>query len=41
MFLPFPSGSELKQNISYIIIVISAGLGLFGSLFGLSSIKME
>lgn len=41
MFLPFPSVSELKQNISYIIIVISAGLGLFGSLFGLSSIKKE
>ncbi|NLC18466.1 MAG: hypothetical protein GX757_04475 [Clostridiales bacterium] len=41
MFLPFPSVSELKQNISYIIIVISAGLGLFGSLFGLSSIKKD
>lgn len=41
MFLPFPSVSELKQNISYFIIAISAGLGLFGSLFGLSSIKKE
>lgn len=41
MFLPFPSISELKQNISYFIIAISAGLGLFGSLFGLSSIKKE
>jgi len=41
MFLPFPSISELKQNISYFIIAISAELGLFGSLFGLSSIKKE
>lgn len=41
LFLPLPSAGELKQNISYIIIAVSAGLGLFGSLFGLSSIKKE
>lgn len=38
MFLPFPSANELKEVISVIIIAISAGLGLIGSLFGLSSI---
>lgn len=39
MFLPLPSAKALKENISLIIISVSAGLGLFGSLFGLSSIK--
>lgn len=41
MFLPLPSAKLLKEYISLIIIAISAGLGLFGSLFGLSSIKKE
>lgn len=41
MFLPLPSGDELKGYISIIIVGLSAGLGLFGSLFGLSSIKKE
>lgn len=41
IFLPLPSGKELKEYAGLIIIAISAGLGLFGSLFGLSSIKKE
>lgn len=41
MFLPLPAASILEENISLIIIAVSGGLGLFGSLFGLSSIKKE
>jgi len=41
IFLPLPAAGELKELISYVIIALSAGLGLFGSLFGLSSIRKE
>lgn len=39
MFLPFPSMEELREWISSIIVLVSLGLGFFGSLFGLTSIS--
>ena len=41
LFLPLPGAAELKAYTTYIIISFSAGLGLFGSLFGLASIRKE
>lgn len=41
IFLPLPAANMLEEYISLIILAVSAGLGLFGSLFGLSSIKKE
>lgn len=38
-FIPLPSKNILTSNISYFILGISVLLGLFGSLFGLSSIS--
>lgn len=39
MFLPMPPMEELRNRISIIILVVSACLGLAGSLFGISSIR--
>jgi cell division transport system permease protein len=38
-FIPLPPREELKFNVMFIILVVSFGLGLLGSLFGLSSIR--
>ncbi len=39
LFLPMPPIEDLRNRISLIILAVSAGLGLLGSLFGLSSIR--
>lgn len=39
MFLPLPPVEELRDRVSIIILAVSGGLGLLGSLFGLTSIR--
>lgn len=39
MFLPVPPMEELRNQVCMVILLVSAGLGLLGSLFGLTSIK--
>lgn len=39
MFLPMPPMEKLRNFISLVLLSVSAGLGLAGSLFGLSSIR--
>lgn len=38
-FIPLPSLDELRYRISLLILIVSAALGLAGSLFGVSSIR--
>ncbi len=40
-FLPLPDQTDLRTKVSLILLGISLGLGILGSLFGLSSIKEE
>ncbi len=40
-FLPLPDQASLRTKVSLILLGISLGLGILGSLFGLSSIKEE
>lgn len=39
MFLPIPPMVELRDKACIVILMVSVGLGLLGSLFGLTSIK--
>ena len=41
LFLPLPSVGEVREMTVRFILIISAGLGLAGSLFGLTSIKQH
>lgn len=38
-FVPLPSISDMRDKVSILLILVSAGLGLIGSLFGVSSIS--
>lgn len=40
-FIPLPKQSKLQFDVSLFIISVSAGLGVIGSLFGLSSMKRD
>lgn len=40
-FIPLPPKAELVQNVVTVIMSVSAGLGVLGSLFGLTSIKED
>ncbi|MDD3174641.1 MAG: permease-like cell division protein FtsX [Herbinix sp.] len=40
-FIPLPSLEELSDKVSLLILLVSAALGLLGSLFGVSSIGKE
>jgi cell division transport system permease protein len=40
-FIPLPSISELRDKVIVLILIVSAGLGFLGSLFGVSSIRKE
>ena len=41
LFLPMPPVGEIREMTARLIFIISAGLGLAGSLFGLTSIKQH
>lgn len=38
-FIPMPPLDQLRNQVSVIILIVSAGLGFIGSLFGVSSIR--
>jgi cell division transport system permease protein len=40
-FIPLPKQDELQAEISFFILIISAILGILGSLFGLSSMRKD
>jgi cell division transport system permease protein len=40
-FIPLPKQEQLQSTISLFILSISAGLGILGSLFGLSSLRKD
>lgn len=39
MFLPLPPMEELRDKVSLVVLIASVGLGLLGSMFGLTSIS--
>ncbi len=40
-FIPLPTLEELKNNVCVLVLLVSAALGVAGSLFGVSSMKKE